>query len=287
MKTDNMMEEDIRNESGTIDPFRDLKRKRFQRQVGWASLAIVALLGLAVILFWPKSVPDEVEGIFESSYETSAIRALGSDSAAKPYAERLDTVIAGHPLRLFIPHHASPRLRVGQPDGKSLQAMMGFQAADIRADNYEILGDFVLAGEQLARGISKKGYCAILDGKITVGVGEDTPLLAETISKGGYFFRQYPLVDNGSPVENKPKNRTVRKALCDRGGQVFVVFSGLEETLTEFAQALVALGVDNAIYLVGSDASFGWAVDAEGNREQFGNVDHRPEYKNESYILWD
>lgn len=273
--------------SGTIDPFRDLKRKRFKRQVAWASFAIVALLGLGMILFWPKTVPDEVEGVFESSFETSDIRALGKESIATPYAEQLDTVVAGHPLRLFIPHHATPRLRVGQPDEKTLQAMMGFQAADIRADNYEILGDFVLAGEKLTRGVSKKGYCAIVDGKITVGVGEDTPLLSEAVSKGGYFFRQYPLVDNGRPVENKPRNKTVRKALCDRGGQVFVVFSGLEETLTEFARALAALGVDNAIYLVGSDASFGWAVDADGNREQFGNVDLRPEYKNESYILWD
>ena len=292
MKTENDMMDDYAPDGGirtpgTVDPFRELKRKRFKRQVAWASFAIVALIGLGMILFWPKSVPDEVEGVFESSFETSAIRALGSDSAATPYVERLDTVVAGHPLKLFIPHHATPRLHVGQPDEKNLQAMMGFQAADIRADNYDILGDFVLAGEQLTRGVSKKGYCAIVDGKITVGVGENTPLLGEAVSKGGYFFRQYPLVDNGNPVENKPRNKTVRKALCDRGGQVFVVFSGLDETLTEFAQALAALGVDNAIYLVGSDASFGWAVDADGNREQFGNVDRRPEYKNESYILWD
>lgn len=86
---------------------------------------------------------------------------------------------------------------------------------------------------------------------------------------------------------NKPKNVTVRKALCDRGGQVFVVFSGDEETFGDFAQTLVELGVDNAIYLVGSEASFGWTIDAEGVRRQYGNIDTRPEYGNENYILWD
>ena len=267
------------------------EERRRRRQGGWIALAIVALIGLGMIFFWPKDkeldgVPDDEIGVFESEYESGSVKALGTEDQVIPYAERIDTVVSGHPLTLFIPHHATPRLRVGQPDEMALEAVMGFQAADIRADNYEILGDFVLAGEQLTRGVSKKGFCAILDGKITVGVGEETPLLGEAISKGGYFFRQYALVDNGAPVENKPKNKTVRKALCSRGGQVFVVFSGLDETLTDFAQVLADFGVDNAIYLVGSAASFGWATDADGNQQHYGSWDRRPEYKNESYVIW-
>ena len=270
------------------DPNEDRRRRK---QGGWVALAIVAMMGLGTILFWPKSKEqdgaqeDEI-GVFESEYESDGVSTLGTDDKVLPYAERIDTVVAGHPLTFFIPHHATPRLRVGQPDIKTLQSVMGFQAADIRADNYEILGDFVLEGKQLAKGSSKKGYCAIVDGKMTVGVGEDTSLLSETISKGGFFFRQYALVDNGNPMENKPRNKTVRKALCSRGGQVFVVFSVLDETLTDFARVLADFGVDNAIYLVGSSATFGWATDAEGNQEQYGNWDRRPEYKNESYLIW-
>ena len=271
------------------DPDEDRRRRR---QGGLVALAIVALLGLGMIVFWPKDKglagePENDEiGVFESEFELNEVELLGTEDKVIPYAERIDTVVAGHPLTLFIPHHATPVLRVGQPDDRTLQSVMGFQAADIRADNYEILGDFVLAGEQLAKGTSKKGFCAIVDGKITVGVGENTPLLGETMSKGGYFFRQYALVDNGAPVENKPKNKTVRKALCCRGGQVFVAFGVLDETLTDFARTLADFGVDNAIYLVGSAATFGWATDSEGNQEQFGSWDRRPEYKNESYVIW-
>lgn len=270
------------------DPSEARRRKR---QGGWVALAILAVLGLAMILFWPKKETvaegdEAVEGVFEQSYESDSVKPLGEDDVVKPYAERMDTTVAGHPLRIFIPHHATPRLRVGQPDEETLQAVMGFQAADIRADNYEILGDFVLAGQQLTRGASKRGFCAIVDGKVTVGVAEETPLLQAAIDRGGYFFRQYPLVDNGAPIVNKPKNTTVRKALCDRGGQVVVVFSSDDQTFGEFAQTLVELGVDNAIYLVGSEASFGWTNDADGNRTRYGNIDHRPEYRNENYILW-
>jgi hypothetical protein len=270
------------------DPNEDRRRRRLG---GWVALAIVAVLGLGMILFWPKTesqdgAQDDEIGVFESEYELEGGRVLGTEDKVLPYAERLDTVISGHPLTIFIPHHATPRLRVGQPDEQTMQAVMGFQAADIRADNYEILGDFVQAGVRLAEGTSKRGFCAIVDGKMTVGVGEYTPLLDEAVAKGGYFFRQYALVDNGTPVVNKPRNKTVRKALCCRGGQVFVVFSGLNETFADFALLLADFGVDNAIYLVGSAATFGWITDMEGNREEYGNWDRRPEYRNESYVIW-
>lgn len=278
----------MRTEDNTmVDPFQDLKRKRLWRRALWSALALVVLALLALLVFRKRGVPEEVQGVFESSIETSTIRALGQDSSTVAYAEKMDTVVGGHPLRLFIPHHATPRLRVGQPDEKTLQAVMGFQAADIRADNYEILGDFVVAGEKLSRGSSKKGFCAIVDGKVTIGMAEETPLLDEAIDKRGYFFRQYPLVSGGVPIDNKPKGKTVRKALCVRGGQVFVVFSLQEESFPDFARTLAGLGVDDAVYLIGSDASFGWTKDISGAREQYGNVDLRPEYRNESYILWE
>ena len=259
------------------------------RQVAWVSLAIVALLGIGIYAFWPKSehpLEDEVEGYFESSLEAESVRALGTEASLSAYTERLDTLVDGHLLSLYIPHHATPRLVVGHPDDKDRQAVLAAQAADIRSDNWEILGEFVLAGKKLSNGISKKGFCAIIDGKLTLGVGETTPLLSEAIDRGGYFFRQFALVDGGSPVENNLKNKTLRKALCERGGQVFLAVSRDDVTVNDFAQLLADLDVNVALYLVGGKGAFGWAFDADGGREQFGNEDMRPEYHNESYILW-
>ena len=228
-----------------------------------------------------------MEGVFETWSETESFSLLDTLSAESPCAVRLDTLVSGRLLTLFIPHRAHARLVVGNLDEKDRQAVMCFQAADIRADNHEILGEFVLAGEQLATGVSKRGYCAILNGNVSVGVGVNAQLLSETMASSGYFFRQYALVDGGEPVQNKPRNSTVRKALCDWNGQIFVAVSADKLTLNEFAQVLADLGVSNALYLIGSDFAYGWSVDKDGRREEFGFEDLRPEYRKQSYILWE
>ena len=52
----------------------------------------------------------------------------------------------------------------------------------------------------------------------------------------------------------------------------------------DFAQALVDLGVENAIYLVDSRYAYGWFIDTAGEKTSFGEDIHR--YKNENYIVW-
>jgi hypothetical protein len=163
------------------------------------------------------------------------------------------------------------------------------QAADERADNGGIVGAFVLKGEPLAWGISKKGYCASINGVVTIGVAENSPLFEQATVHGGYFFRQYPLVSDGQIVENEPKGKSIRRSICDRDGEIFMVETGSKESFHDFSQALVDLGVDQAVYLVGSSA-YGWAVDGEGVVHEFGEDNYykgrRRMPKNTSYIVW-
>ena len=161
---------------------------------------------------------------------------------------------------------------------------MTTQAADIRADNGKIVGAFVSNGTPLSWGLSKKGYCGIIDGKVTVGVSDNSPLFEEATEKGGHFFRQYPLVDNGKLVENEPKGKSIRKALCDRNGEIMVVMTQTPESFHDFAQALVDMKVDNAIYLVGS-TSFGYFRDRYDHLAIIYNK-HRYGYKYENFIIW-
>ncbi len=267
---------------------------RRKRKVGWLALILVVLLGGAIWLFWPKA-PKPPEGVFDPVPPKPAIvppkpKLLGSvvDSLQPAFAEKLDTTINDVALSLYIPHNTSaPILTVGAPDKETRSAVMAFQAADIRADNREILGSFVLKGKILARGAPKAGYCAIIDGKVTVGVAESTSLFEEAAEKDGYFFRQFSLVKDGVLEENAQiKNKTMRKALCDRNGQIFVAVSETDESMHDFAAALVDLGVDNAIYLVGSHSTFGWYRDEAGDQVYFGADQHRQSYRNENYIVW-
>ena len=262
--------------------------------VGVVSLLIILAIGLLVYFNWPGGKnPQPDPGVFDPvpTHKDPAPEkvALGSpaDSLRAPYAERLDTTINDVRLAIYIPHNAAPRLTVGAPDAATRKAILAFQAADIRADNRKILGAFVLKGQPLAWGLSKKGYCAIIDGKMTIGTAENSPLFEEATEKGGYFFRQYPLVDSGTLVESELKNKTMRKALCDRAGQIFVAVSQTDESMHDFAQALIDLGVDQAIYLVGSHSAFGWWKNDAGQTEYFSPDYHRQSFRNESYVVWE
>jgi hypothetical protein len=174
-------------------------------------------------------------------------------------------------------------------DREDVNIIYTAEAAFIRADNHAILGAFVLKGEPLAWGLSMRGYCASIDGKVTVGVADNSPLFEEAINRDGYFFRQYPLVDDGKFVANEPKNKSVRRAICERKGEIFMIESLSKESFHDFTQALVDLGVDNAVNLAGSEA-YGWAIDSEGVKHEFGTPNfytgrgRMP--KNTNYIVW-
>lgn len=197
-----------------------------------------------------------------------------------------DTVINDVPLCILTPVNAVPELSLGIPDTTDESLVLGLQAADIRADNGGIVGAFVLKGELLSRGVAKKGFCAILDGKIQLGMAPSTPLFEETTNQDGYFFRQYPLVSNGRMVENKPKNKAVRHALCELEGRVVVVSSLDNESFHDFAQSLVDLGVQNAISLVGADA-YGFFRTRETGFSSWGTDVHRwKDAENVNFVMW-
>lgn len=200
------------------------------------------------------------------------------------FTERVDTVVNDVSLSLYIPHNAVPGLAIGTPDIHDSRIVLVTQAADIRADNGKIAGAFVVDGKPLSWSLSKRGYCGIIDGRITIGTAASSPLFEEAVEKGGCFFRQYPLVDNGTPVNNEPKGKSTRKALCDRNGEIFVAISNTHESFHDFAQALADLQVDNAVYLVGSD-SYGYWRDASGHLTQL-SLKRRGGYKYENYIRW-
>lgn len=261
----------------------------------------VIIIGVIILLITGRNERKENDSgmrqpepaLFEPVEEPQPIKQqwIGEkvDLSTPGFTEIRDTLINDIPLRIYIPHNANMSLHIGRMDKADTSVVYAAQAADVRADNGGIVGAFVLNGEPRAWGLSKKGFCASIDGKITVGVADNTSLFEEATEKGGYFFRQYPLVKDGCVIENEPKGKSIRRGICDRKGEIFMVETGSMESFHDFAQALADLGVDQAVYIVGSSA-YGWAVDEEGVVHEFGEDNYytgrRRMPKNTSYIVW-
>lgn len=252
---------------------------------------LIAIIACTVWLLWPAIHPTtDNNGVFEPEIIVEQPHPL------RDWLTALDTInvcaTATHdvtvndiPLRVYNPLNSTPYLEIGYGVVQHpRENILFFQAADVRADNQKIVGAFVLKGKPLSWGLSKRGYCAIVNGKVTVGVADNSPLFEQATEQNGYFFRQYPLVYNGTLVESELKNKSIRRALCDIDSHIVVVESQSLESMHDFAQALVDLGTTNAIYLVGSSA-MGWCLDIDGNGTKMGLWDARA-FKNISFIVW-
>lgn len=254
----------------------------------WVVIVLVAVLSVVAgaVVWIGKPDADAVVAPVTPERPAESVEFLGnySDTTGRAYAEHLTMTVNDIPLDIYIPHNARPTLEVGVPDVTDGSIVLAAQAADVRADNGKINGAYVIGGRPMAWGLSKKGYVGIIDGKVTVGVADNSPLFEEATEKDGYFFRQYPLVDNGVLVDNEPKGKSIRKAICDRAGEIIVVMSATPESFHDFAQALVDIQVDNAVYLVGAD-SYGFFRDGPGSLTEF-NEGKAGRYRYENYIKW-
>ncbi|MDR2146464.1 MAG: hypothetical protein LBE91_08410 [Tannerella sp.] len=261
-----------------------------------AGVGVIILIVFLIVTMVNKSQKDEYQSVsLNMDIKPEASEDIKTDTvpeykttpefkAAPGYINVRRDTVNDVPLTVYIPYNAVPELTLTMPGESDSTVVFIAQAADVGANNFGIVGDFVLSGERLVRGISKKGFCAIINRVLTIGVADETPLLQSAIDGKGYFFRQYPLVKNGEPIDNKPKGKAIRRALAIRDGQVMMIESGERESFHDFAQALADAGISDAIYLVGSVA-YGWYVDEQGKQTTFG-VKSETQLSGVNYLVW-
>lgn len=289
--------------TGNESPRNDGKRKR-KRYIYAATSVIVAAAVAAIVLtvLRPGNANEtETEDaamapvnertvVLGTGSDTKAINETGKDDMENTtpvnerYTSRRDTTVNGARLIILTPHGATATLEVGNETVNDTTAILAAQAADIRRDNGEIAGAYVVRGELLSKGEAKAGYCSIVNGEINIGVADATPMLEQALESEGYFFRQYPLVAAGQLIENKSQGKARRKALAEIDGTICVVASADKLTFHDFSQALIGAGARNAIYLVGA-RSTAFYTDRDGVRHNIGNVyENAP--ANINYIVW-
>lgn len=288
---DDINDDEIRIIGNENHPATPPRRPFWRRWWLWVICAVVWLFLALVIFFVAKGGSRPHHGGYDTEdlelagpAETDAVAPTLVKSAPATVVER-DTVVNDVPLRLRTPVNALPELIVGIPDSTDEHLVLVLQAADIRADNHGIVGAFVRKGELLSRGVAKRGFCAIIGRSMQLGMAESTPLFEEAINKEGYFFRQYPLVESGRMVENKPKGKALRHALCELDGRVVTVSSLDKESFHDFAQALEDLGVESALALTGGDA-YGFLRNEEIGFQSWGDIRLWKNAPNVNFIVW-
>lgn len=220
-------------------------------------LAILAILIVVAILYIKEdsSIPEEEISEEVSEEMVMEVPPLANDSLPSVVMRKdsINDVV----LDIYALHNLEARLSLSLPEKTDTAVRFVLQAADIRKDNKQILGDFVLDGEQLSRGKRKTGYCAIVDGKVTLGNSDSDEMKDHCIERRGDFFRQYPLVMDGEVIINALKGKANRRALARQGDDLYVVMSRNRESLYDFSEALADMGFTDALYLVGG-TSYGW-----------------------------
>ncbi|MDE5674659.1 MAG: hypothetical protein K2I44_04870, partial [Muribaculaceae bacterium] len=229
----------------------DKKKRKLLPVVLWVVVSLFLITALGIVFF--SSGEIEEESLIEEATEQSIVSTTSVENSNNPkaraFAIKTDTIVNGIELNIITPNNATPVLEIGNGCLNDSTIILIAQAADIRGDNGDIVGSFVVNGELVSKGEAKAGFCSIINGDVTVGVADATPLFEQALMSDGYFFRQYPLVVGGQIVENKPKGKSIRKALVEMDGKISVVVSRKKLTFHDFSQALADVGVSNAIYL--------------------------------------
>ena len=249
-------------------------------------LSLLIMLGIIIVLLMNRGDNRENSVYLECEPLDTTESQIIIEANSKPvraYTAVEQKTIDDIPLRLLIPTGGQIEMIVGELPMDDSSILLAAQAADYRADNGQISGAFVYKGELLSRGHPKLGFCAIIGNNVTMGMSTATPLFERAVEASGYFFRQHSLVHNGELGESTPPGKSIRRALCYDGTQLFIVETEGRESLHDFSQALIDMGVQEAISLVGS-MQLPLYEDEEGNRI----VTEIPHFEGmtETYIVW-
>lgn len=254
-----------RNEEDEIQILGTKKLSILSRKMWIAVIAVIVMLSTA-LFFWLlfkftmqdgdvsvlKLKEDVAQMVKDSvSYEEKSSVSVITDSINDVLLDIYSLVNLKAELSTVLPNEKDPTV------------LYVAQIANTSKKGEEALEGLVLKGKQLSIDKSKAGYCAIINGRISLGSSLTEDVRDYCIDSQGYFFRQYSLVTNGQIQENGLKGKAVRRALAKQGNDIYVVESWNRESLYDFSEALADIGITDAIYLASGD-TYTYYRDEEG-----------------------
>lgn len=278
----------------TIESMKPVARYPRLRKSWWMWL-VAALVVMAAAAAWWLFAGNDAEHVDEqasqpvvevthnkASEPSNVVTSLPSSPKQEATVDVAEVEFNEVPLKVFTINGGKAELVMGSMRDLGDDVLLAVHAADVRADKDEPVGVFVVNGEVKSRGQNKNGFCAIINGQITIGQQVETSLFERVINERGSFFRQFSIVSAGQPVELAPKGKALRRALCITNGQVQVVESQRSVTYGNFAKALSDMGVSDALTLVGGGV-YVYCPDKSDVSEQALSEKTHPA---ENFLVW-
>lgn len=288
---DNISDDEIRILGGQTDAsVPDYENDSRRSNHPWKKYSIIGLLLLLIIgivialfAFLHKKGDSSLNNQMTEDPKTSSTVTANVESSNNACIINKDTIINDIPLHILEPKNCRMKLQVGYLEDSD-NILLALPAADVRSDKDLPAGAFVIDGNLISKGHSKYGFCAIINDQVTIGRQLETVLFERSIEENGSFFRQYSLVSNCQLMDIPPKGKNYRRAMCYLNGTIQVVITQDKESFHDFSQALVDLGVTEAIALVGGDAYIKYMDNAGSVVSQGETIPDKPNSIN--YLIW-
>ena len=265
------------------------------KKTGWRKwslwympLAIAVIIGACWLLLWNTGDAEKNKVLSDKESDIPLLMKNEKETAGSMtivHINILADTVNDVPMQIFLLEGVDSDLSLGLPSIQDTAILMALPAADIRKDNLDIVGDFVLEGRRYGNGKRKEGYCAMLRGQLFLGVSVSDTIMNYCMDRQGSFFRQYALVSKHKIWPNRLKGKSLRRAVAkkENDARIYVVVSRQRESLYDFSEALSDYGMCDAIYLPGGDA---YAFYRMNDEIFFLGISQEHVYPNTNYLVF-
>lgn len=174
-----------------------------------------------------------------------------------------------------------------EPDTADREVMFFCRCADHTKDG-KYIGTLVIDGEEKNADTNRRGYCAMANGNVVIGISKSEKVKDYVTDQKGSFFRQFILLSDGEiPGKFILSGNVVRCALGRTpDSKLYFIQTKGKATMRGFAEALREYGFIDAIYLTGGDEDYLYYRTADGQRHDINDVTTYPHKAWEGVTPW-
>ena len=223
----------------------------------WKFIAFI-LAGVMVItgLFYIGRHILHSREFIQSRYADTVIEALAQPVKGKPGIHAFTEDIANVKLKIYRLDNLKAHFADTVPDYADSTIYLVTRSSDYKiiGDKKEIIGDYIVDGEVVAKSNWRAGFMAIVDGNAQIGIDRSSKIANYVKKHNGSMFRQLALVSANISCDNQfiLRGKVTRCAYGrDRQGKLYFIETVEPETLSGFADALIEYGFIDAVYITG------------------------------------